>query len=383
MKWTEEKTTSSASGLTNGEEIDTKSSGRTRRDFIKRPLALAAGSIAMPSLLASVALNAKASVNRDHVRVAPRYYPLNHFNPQIELTGKLAVITGASRGNGRAVGEALTALGVDVIGTSRNPAGVADPPAYPLLALDIADPSSVLAFVTELQAYPIFRHHGRVDILGNNAGRLVLGGITPLSLSDAAFYLAQRDLGIRTVYSGHVMVTNAMLPLMQQQGYSRIIFTVSIASYISGATYPAESLVDTYSSAKAALRVYANNLDAALRAAGSSIRVSTLNPYFVNTALVQHPHPIYTQPVNASGLSDTDPTFNQVATLLRQLVADGLPAAMVGDAYAQLLRAAAPEQNVVVAAPHGALAARGGNALLEGQILGENQISAVPFECGG
>jgi NAD(P)-dependent dehydrogenase (short-subunit alcohol dehydrogenase family) len=39
----------------------------------------------------------------------------------------------------------------------------------------ITDPASVLAFVAALQAHPLFRQHGRVDILANNAGRVVLG----------------------------------------------------------------------------------------------------------------------------------------------------------------------------------------------------------------
>ena len=369
--------------LLNSKEKRAKTSGETRRDFIKMPLALAAGSIAMPALLNGLVVDAKADRNGNNVTITPRYYPLNHFTPQVDLTGKLAVITGASRGNGRAVGEALAALDVDVIGTSRNPAGITNPPAYPLLALDITDPSSVFAFLAALQAHPRFRRHGRVDILVNNAGRIVLGEIVPLPSTDFSFYLAQRDLAIRTVYSGHVMMTNAMLPLMQQQGYSRIVFTVSIASYVSGATYPPNSFVDTYNSCKAALRVYANNLDSALGAAGSSIRVSTVNPYFVNTALTQHPHPIYTQPVNSGGLSDTDTAFNQVVTFLRQLVANGLSPTMVGDTYTQLLRMTDPEQNVVVASPREPLATRGDNALFNQQILAENQISAVPFVCGG
>jgi NAD(P)-dependent dehydrogenase (short-subunit alcohol dehydrogenase family) len=334
----------------------------------------------MPSLLRSMT---NADGNGDGVTIVPRYYPLSSFNRQIDLAGKLAVITGASRGNGRAVGEALTELGVDVIGTSRNPAGVTNPPAYPLLALDIADPTSVFAFVATLQVHPLFRQHGRVDILANNAGRVVLGELAPLPPTDFSFYLAQRDLAIRTVYSGHVMMTNAMLPLMQQQGYSRIIFTASIASYVSGATYPAETFIDTYSSCKAALRVYANNLNSALRAAGSIVRVSTVHPYFVNTALAEHPHPIYTQPVNSSGLSDTDTTFNQVVTFLRQLLGNGLPPSMVGDTYTQLLRMTEPEQNVVVASPREPLATQGDNALIKQQLLAENQISAVPFVCGG
>jgi NAD(P)-dependent dehydrogenase (short-subunit alcohol dehydrogenase family) len=198
-----------------------------------------------------------------------------------------------------------------------------------------------------------------------------------------SFYLAQRDLAIRTVYSGHVTMTNVMLPLMHQQGYSRIIFTASIESYVSGATYPAESFVDTYNSCKAALRIYANNLDSALRAAGSSIRVSTVNPYAMNTALAQHPHPIYTEPVNSIGLSDTDTTFNQIVTLLRQLLADGLPPDMVGETYTQLLRMTDPEQNVVATSPREQFATRGDNDLIKQQLLAENQISAVPFVCGG
>jgi hypothetical protein len=225
MKWMEGKITKRAIGLPNRWERPAKSSGETRRDFIKMPLALAAGSIAATSLFEGLAVDARADKGGDKVTIAPRYYPLNNFRPQINLAGKLAVITGASRGNGRAVGDVLADLGVEVIGTSRNPAAVPNPPAYPLLALDITDPASVFAFVGALQAHPLFQRRGRVDILVNNAGRVVVCELLPLPPTDFSFYLAQRDLAIRTVYSGHVMVTNAVLPLMQQQDYSRIVFT--------------------------------------------------------------------------------------------------------------------------------------------------------------
>ncbi|MEO7143690.1 MAG: SDR family NAD(P)-dependent oxidoreductase, partial [Bryobacteraceae bacterium] len=307
-------------------------------------MALAAGSLALP-ILSNLTPEAKAAGNGNAVTVAPLFYPLDQFKPEIHLAGKLAVITGASRGNGRAVAEALTALGVDVIGTSRNPAGVPNPPAYPLLALDIADSASVLAFVGALVAHPLFQQHGHVDILGNNAGRFVLGEIVPLPPTDFSSYLAQRDLGLRTVYFGHVMMTNVILPLMPRQGYARIIFTASIAAYTTGATLPAESFVDTYNSGKFALRVYANNLDSALRAAGSNIRVSTVNPYAMNTALARYPHPVYTQPVDSSGLSATDPVFNEFTAELIQLLANGLPPSMVGETYAQLLQMNDPVQN--------------------------------------
>ena len=79
--------TKRAIGLPNRRERPAKSSGETRRDFIKMPLALAAGSVVMPSFLGSLAVDAKADKNRENVTIAPRYYPLNHFNPQIDLTG--------------------------------------------------------------------------------------------------------------------------------------------------------------------------------------------------------------------------------------------------------------------------------------------------------
>ena len=83
--------------------------------------------------------------------------------------------------------------------------------------------------------------------------------------------------------------------------------------------------------------------------------------------------------VNSLGLSDTDLVFNSVITYVRQLTANGLPPSMVGETYAQLLRMADPEQNVVVASPREPLATQGANALIEPQLLAENQIAAVPF----
>jgi NAD(P)-dependent dehydrogenase (short-subunit alcohol dehydrogenase family) len=355
------------------------SRGVARRDLLKIPAALAAGSLLGGARRARAAL-------AGGVTLAPNYYPLAAYVPQIDLSGKLAVITGASRGIGRAVGEALAPLGVAVIGTSRHPKQVPNPPAFPLLKLDISEPPSVAKFVEELQHHPLFRYRGQVDILGNNAGRLVLGPIVPRSSQLFDNYVDQRTLGVNTVYFGHVVVTNSVLPLMSQQGYSRIVFTASSNSYTSFSRLTFENLAvgssfDVYCSCKSALRFYANNLDNAFRVAGSSIRVSTVNPYAIGTAIAEHPHPIYTEPVNQVGLSATDQVFNEFLTVIRQFQANGLPPAMVGQTYAQLLTMANPDQNVVVASPLEPLATKGGNAVIEPAMLAENQVSAIPFTC--
>src|SRR4051794_22729070 len=89
-------------------------SGLTRRRLIASSIA---GSLAAPLLFGARAGDAAAAF--DQLKVAPVYFPRSPFTPDIaDLSGKLAVVTGASRGNGRAVGEALANLGAAVIGTS-------------------------------------------------------------------------------------------------------------------------------------------------------------------------------------------------------------------------------------------------------------------------
>jgi NAD(P)-dependent dehydrogenase (short-subunit alcohol dehydrogenase family) len=161
--------------------------------------------------------------------------------------------------------------------------------------------------------------------------------------------------------------------------YSRIIFTISSVSYLTGFAQPGGTYMDVYNSGKAALRSFANCLAAAFRDAQSSIRISCVHPYAMHTELAIHPHPVYTQPVDANGLSTTDPFFNAVANGFRQALANALPPSMVGDTYAQLLQMTEPALNVVVGSPHKPLATQGGNVLIEQGMLDENQVSALPF----
>jgi hypothetical protein len=103
----------------------------------------------------------------------------------------------------------------------------------------------------------------------------------------------------------------------------------------------------------------------------------------MNTALVEHPNPIYTQPVNINtGLSDTDQAFNDGLIGLRKTLDQALPPRLVGETYAQLLRMADPERNVVVASPREPFATKGGNDFIESQLIAENDISPVPFVAG-
>jgi len=352
--------------MTNLRHDELQTPGLSRRRLIQGSLAGSAAAV----LFGGSTTDAQAAGT---VGLAPLYYPLTSVEGP-SLRDNFAVVTGASRGNGRAIGEALANANVDVIGTSRDPKRVPNPPGFPLLALDVADPLSVASFPVRLAASPLFRkHNGIVNILANNAGRFVFGGIVPRPGTSVVAYTAQRELGVRTLYTGHVMLTNVMLPLMSKTGYSRIIFTASVASYYTGASIAPATAMDVYNASKAALRTYATNLGSAL--SQTSIRVSTVNPYVMNTALAEHPNPIYTQPVNASGLSPDDDVFNNLLTTVRSLLAHGQPPSQVGNTYVQLLKMASPPANVVVGSLDEPLATQGQNTLIEGQVLKENESS--------
>ncbi len=312
--------------------------------------------------------------------VFPDYYPLSNYSPEIPLAGKVAVIMGASRGIGLATGIALQAQGVTVIGTSRTPADYPASP-FPLLELDITIPESIAAFVAGL--VPLLPA-GMVDILINNAGRFAVGTATPIHPALVELFESQSDLGIDTLYRGHVRVTNKLLHLMPQVGYSRLLYTVSFAAYSVGGTSIGESQIGqsffhTYYSGKRALLAYANNMRGFLRVAGSAIKVSTVNPYAVNSSLADPKYFIWLEPVNeATGLPD-NPTLQALYYAYADFLANGLPASLVGEAYVQLLSMAEPVFNVAVGSPDEPFATQGGTQLINSLVLAENDEAAFRF----
>ena len=355
------------------------SQSESRRHFV---LALASSGIAAT---ATGLLNEKSAhastIPPFEVRPAPKYYPKPSHVPEITLAGKVAVITGASRGIGLAVGLALHALGVQVIGTSRTPDAYPEHP-FPLLTLNLADPVSIQEFVPTVLYLPQVQSVGGIDILVNNAGRGVVGGVIPV---DPNLYFAGIQTGLATLYGGHVAVTSALLPALAARsasGYARILFTTSVQAYIDGGVDLGLTYGHNYTASKRALLSYANALRRILDASGLAIRVSTLNPLWVNTDIASGTRPIFLQPVDANGNAIGDPNFQLLLDTFRALVANGLPTSYAAQAYVQLLTATNPEANVVVGSDAEPYASQGGTESLITILKDEMRQSAVPWVAG-
>ena len=341
---------------------------------------LASAGFIGPALLTDNLLHAGTAPPFE-VRPAPRYYPTPNHVPEINLAGKVAIITGASRGIGLAVGLALQALGVHVIGTSRTPAAYPGH-SFPLLNLDLVDPSSIHGFVATVSGRPEVQDAGGIDILVNNAGRGVIGGVIPV---DPNMYFAGIQTGLATLYGGHVAVTSALLQTLaarSSSGYGRILFTTSVQAYIQGGVDLGITFGHSYTSSKRALLSYANDLRRTLAAAASAIKVSTLNPLRVNTDIVSGARPIFLQPVDASGNAIGDPNFQFVIDTARALFANGMPTSYAAQAYVQLLTATDPEANVVVGADVEPYASQGATDFFLTILKDEMRQSAVPWVAG-
>ena len=137
----------------------------------------------------------------------------------IDLTGKVAIVTGSSRGIGRAIAKALAEAGADVVITSRNIESL-DPVRDEIVAvgrdalpvrLDVREAGSI----AEL-AVRALDHFGRIDILVNNAGMNIRTPAVDLTWD-------QWDAVLETNLKGAFFCAQAVAPTMLAQGWGRII----------------------------------------------------------------------------------------------------------------------------------------------------------------
>jgi len=179
---------------------------------------------------------------------------------------KTAVVTGASRGIGKSISEALINKGFTVIGTSRKPENTASferVTGVTYKALDLTDAASIEAFVESLE---------HVDVLINNAGASQMGPVEEVPLDRVR-------LLFELVFFGQACLIQGILPLMRTQGGGRII---NITSFASHTPIPFSAF---YASGKSALETLTLGLRREVRKYG--IHVSAVAPTFVKTCIFQ------------------------------------------------------------------------------------------------
>lgn len=179
---------------------------------------------------------------------------------------KIVVITGASRGIGRALAEKFLAEGYDVIGTSTSGESTLSHDRLTMLTLDLSKPESIVACVNEIASLD-----KSIDILVNNAG-IWSGDETATSL---------RMEHLRKVMEvnlfGTVDFTEKMIPLMHEGGH-----IVNVSSRAGSIAYAqgGQAKHPDYNISKVALNMATVML--AIRLKGK-VTVSAVHPGWVQT----------------------------------------------------------------------------------------------------
>jgi NAD(P)-dependent dehydrogenase (short-subunit alcohol dehydrogenase family) len=188
----------------------------------------------------------------------------------LRLSGKIAVVTGASKGIGLAITRALLAEGATVVAGARSPGpdlpDLVQQGRVHFVSADLSTVEGPLALVGRAAEL------GGVDILVNNAGAVTPRPDGIVSVTDDEW---ERSLTLTLMAA--VRTTRATLPELLRRGGGSIVTVSSVNAFLP------DPLVVDYSAAKAALTNYCKSLSKQVGAQG--IRVNTVSPGPVATGL--------------------------------------------------------------------------------------------------
>jgi NAD(P)-dependent dehydrogenase (short-subunit alcohol dehydrogenase family) len=190
------------------------------------------------------------------------------------LEGRIALVTGASRGIGQAAARALAAAGAHVILVARTVGGLEDVDdeiqkaggSATLVPLDLKDGAAL-----DRLGASIYERWGRLDAFLGNAG--VLGAVTPLTHLEPKLFQELLDVNV----TANWRLIRSLHPLLRASDAGRALFVTS------GAARHHTPFWGGYAMAKAALESLA--LTYAAECASTNIKVNLLSPGPLRTAM--------------------------------------------------------------------------------------------------
>ena len=186
--------------------------------------------------------------------------------------GKIALVTGGTRGIGLGIARALSEAGATVIISSRKESGAVDVlskggASVEFRAADMMDSDAPRALIDGIAA-----DHGRLDILVNNAG---IADSRPMEDFEDDSYERLMSTNLASVFRA----CRAVLPHMKSQGGGVIVNMGSISAIVSNIPQPQAA----YNASKAAVHQLTKSL--ASDHAKDNIRVNAIAPGYVNTEM--------------------------------------------------------------------------------------------------
>jgi 3-oxoacyl-[acyl-carrier protein] reductase len=194
------------------------------------------------------------------------------MSAEAPLAGRMAVVTGGSRGIGRAIALELARQGADLLITYRTNSALAEAAANEIRRLhvdcitcemDVRDGNSLERMVEAARA-----RHGEIDVLVNNAGVTADGLVLRMSRDDW-------DSVVETNLTGTFLATKLALRGMMRARHGRIINITSVVGQIGNAGQA------NYSAAKAGIIGFTRAV--AREVASRNVTVNAVAPGFVDT----------------------------------------------------------------------------------------------------